>query len=172
MKTVRQIAAVAVLAMCATTQVFAQAALVPSDLKMVKPSDDVAVACAQFFQPEGWGAGAWGQNSIANRICLEKVNPDCTAQMVYSWGTSADGMIVEGYVRGTAVIAEGKRPMIINASGAVQVVYTYVDEPRSFPAAKLGRSRLLFPWHRRWLPTDDGSAPITWAQTTRVSPMV
>ena len=34
-------------------------------------------------------------------------------------------------MRGTAVIAEGKLSMIINASGTVQVVYTYVDEPRS-----------------------------------------
>ena len=40
-------------------------------------------------------------------------------------------MTVEGYVRGTAVIAEGKMSMIINASGTVQVVCTYVDEPRS-----------------------------------------
>ena len=84
MKTVRQIASIAVLAMRATTQVFAQAAPVPSDLKMIKPCDDVLVACAQFFQPEGWGGGAWGQNYIAKRICLEKVNTDCTAQMVYS----------------------------------------------------------------------------------------
>jgi hypothetical protein len=84
MKTVCQIAAVAVLAMCATPQVFAQAAPVPSDFKMVKPGEDVPVACAQFFQPDGRGAGAWGQSYIANRVWVEKVNPDCTAQMAYS----------------------------------------------------------------------------------------
>lgn len=76
---------------------------VPSDLNVQKPDASVPQECARFFEEKGWGQGSWG-NYLPHQLWVEKVNSDCTAQVVYMWGRSSNGNVPPGYTRTTGTI--------------------------------------------------------------------
>ncbi len=59
---------------------------VPGDLVLIPPTSDVPEECARFFSDDGWGRAVW-DSGRAGRLYVEKIEPDCTAQVIYSFGS-------------------------------------------------------------------------------------
>lgn len=75
----------------------------PNDLRVTKPTADVPHACANY-------SGGWsGQASDGRKLefWVEKVNPDCSAQVVYVWGPLPGSVVVgeAGFHRTTGQIS-------------------------------------------------------------------
>ena len=88
MKMHRYIAAVLV-ALISVPSWAAGDAPVPDDLVLVAPSPDVPEECARFFSESGWGRATW-DSGRAGRLYVEKIEPDCTAQVIYSFGSYSE----------------------------------------------------------------------------------
>lgn len=78
--------------------VLADEVAVPSDLKLEQPTADVPAPCAVFFSPGGWGEGKW-DDMRPGKLWIEKINPDCSAQVVYSYGSWPGRGDPPGYFR-------------------------------------------------------------------------
>ena len=88
---------------CQHISTYAAELPVPSDMGLEQPSPDVPAQCAAFFSPGGWGEGKW-DDMRPGGLWIEKINPDCSAQVVYSYGSWPGRGDAPGYFR----ILDGK----------------------------------------------------------------
>ena len=54
-----------------------------TDVRVQEPSADVPISCRAFSG--GWGNGKWSDGRTGE-LWVEKINSDCTAEVVYGWG--------------------------------------------------------------------------------------
>ena len=59
--------------------------LMPLNLKMSRPGDDVPVNCARFYSESGWGGGDWN-GGRPHELYVISVQADCTALVCYGYG--------------------------------------------------------------------------------------
>lgn len=101
--------------------VFAKDVPLPKDLQIEKPVAEVPAACARFYSETGWGQGSWS-GVLPNQVWIEKINPDCTAQIVYAWGNAPEWRTVAGYNRLSAQIYGNTLRFALNESVFVSYV--------------------------------------------------
>lgn len=102
--------------------------LVPSDLRVEKPEADVPANCARFFNEAGWGQGRWN-GVLETQFWVEKINPDCTANVVYAWGDAPTWSTARGFERVVARIAEDRLQfnLINRREQVITVTFTLIE---------------------------------------------
>lgn len=109
----------------------AQTFLLPSDIKTEKPSAEVPAPCARFFSETGWGQGNWG-GVLPNQVWLERINPDCSVQVLYAWGNAPTWRIAAGYSRVNGVIVDNQLSFVLSEGiPKVSVTYTMTEDGQS-----------------------------------------
>lgn len=93
----------------------------PNDLLIEKPVAEVPAACVRFYSETGWGQGKWN-GTLPNQLWIEKINPDCSAQIVYAWGDSREMRVTAGYNRFSAQIFGNALRFAINERTFVSYV--------------------------------------------------
>ena len=104
--------------------------MVPSDLRVEKPAADVPVNCARFFSESGWGQGRWN-GVLETQFWIEKINPDCTANVVYAWGNAPAWGTTRGFVRTVGRITDNTIRFSFGYSNPLVIVTFTMNEEGS-----------------------------------------
>lgn len=77
--------------------------VLPKKIRLIPPSSTVPENCRAFAG--AWGNGRW-DGHLAHEFWVINVNPDCSANVLYAWGSSTRSGIRAGYSRVSAMIRD------------------------------------------------------------------
>lgn len=114
----------------------------PSNLKVAGVEAGTPPECAAFFHQEGW-EGLW-DNQRPHELWIESVRPDCTAQVVYSFGARPGKNDIPGYfrIKNAEIKGDTMSFNLPSSTAKVSVKYTltgdklsgtWQSEPSAFP---------------------------------------
>ena len=103
----------------------------PRDISLTPPSADVPADCSVFFDAGGWGKGKWDKRR-PGELWVERVRPDCTADVIFGWGDAPGSSRKGGFVRvSDAQILGGRLRFHVSEPSTAEVVYDLIDDGAS-----------------------------------------
>lgn len=93
----------------------------PKKIQVEHPLPNVPTACARFVG--GW-SGRWESTRSAHEVWVERVNPDCSATLIWAFdAVPLVGISEPGYHRRVAQIRDGKLMLIVTESRGTRAIY-------------------------------------------------
>lgn len=82
--------------------------IIPLNVQMITPDETVPPSCRRFFNPAGWGEGAW-DDARPHALLVTRIDSDCTATVIYGYGGwnhdgTGDWISLSAAIRGDRLI--------------------------------------------------------------------